>query len=184
MQAAQMEPLTVEDYRMMPETGPRYQLIEGELFMAHAPNRYHQDISGNIFFMLRSYLEKHPIGKLYEAPFDVYFDQFNAHQPDILFVSKANYSILTDAGAAGAPDFVVEILSPKTAFLDKKSKRRVFARSGVKELWIVDPDTRTIHVYFLQDDPEHPATAYSEKDTFTSPHFPGLKIRAAKIFKR
>src|SRR4030095_8086861 len=98
MQAVQMEPLTVEDYRMMPETGPRYQLIEGELFMAPAPNRYHQDISLNIVLMLGHYLEKHPIGKLYEAPFDVYFDQYNAHQPDIVFVSKVNYAILNDAG--------------------------------------------------------------------------------------
>jgi len=184
MPTVQMEPLTVEDYRMMPEAGPRYQLIEGDLFMAPAPNRYHQDISGNIYFILRDYLEKHPIGKLYEAPFDVYLDQFNAHQPDIVFVSKSNYGILTDAGAAGAPDFIVEILSPKTAFLDKKSKRKVYARSGVKELWFVDPDTKTIQVYFLQDDPDRPAAAYSEKDTFTSAHFPGLKISGTKIFKR
>ncbi|MCL4785963.1 MAG: Uma2 family endonuclease [Verrucomicrobia bacterium] len=184
MQAVQMEPLTVEDYRMMPETGPRYQLIEGDLYTAPAPNRFRQDISGNIYFMLRDYLEKHPIGKLYEAPFVVYLDQFNAHQPDIVFVSKSNCGILTDAGAEGAPDFIIEILSPKTAFLDKKSKRKVYARAGVKELWFVDPDTRMIHVYFLQDDPDRPAAAWSEKDTFRSPHFPGLRISARKIFKR
>jgi Uma2 family endonuclease len=183
MPAAQLQPLTAEDYRMMPETGPRYQLIEGELLMAPAPNRYHQDVSGNIVFLLREYLERRAIGKLYEAPFDVYLDQFNVCQPDVVFIAKANYAILTDAGVSGAPDFIVEILSPKTAFLDKKSKRQIYARSGVKELWLVDPDTRTIHVYFLQDDPEHPAAAHSEKDTFTSPHFPGLKISAARIFR-
>lgn len=124
------------------------------------------------------------MGKLYEAPFDVYLDQFNVCQPDIVFIARANYAILTDAGASGAPDFIIEILSPKTAFLDKKSKRQIYARSGVKELWLVDPDTRTIHVYFLQDDPEHPAAVHSEKDTFTSPHFPGLKISAARLFRR
>lgn len=184
MTAVQTEPLTVEDYRMLPETGPRYQLVEGDLFMAPATNRFHQDISLNIVLLLGGYLEKRPIGKLYEAPFDVYLDQTNAHQPDIVFVSRANCHILTDAGVEGAPDFIVEILSPKTAFLDKKSKRKVYARSGVKELWFVDPDTRTIQVYFLDRDPERPAATYSEKDTFTSPHFPGLKIRGARIFKR
>jgi Uma2 family endonuclease len=184
MPAVQMEPLTVEDYRLLPETGPRYQLVEGELIMAPAPNRYHQDISGNIYFILREYLEKHPIGRLYEAPFDVYFDQSNAHQPDIIFVSKANYAILTDAGADGAPDFIVEILSAKTAYLDKKPKRQVYARSGVKELWLVDPDAKTIHVYFLQENASQPTASYSEKDTFTSPHFPGLKISGKKIFKQ
>jgi Uma2 family endonuclease len=184
MQAAQIQPLTVKDYRSLPETGPRYQLIEGDLIMAPAPNRFHQDISGNICYLLRDYLEQHPLGKLYQAPFDVYFDQFNAHQPDIAFFSKANERFLTDAGAEGAPDFIVEILSPKTAFLDKKTKRQVYARSGVKELWLVDPDVKMVHVYFLQQDPERPAASYAERQTFASPHFPGLKISGRKIFKR
>src|SRR5258705_5944565 len=98
MASVQMAPLTVEDYRLLPEAGPRYQLIEGDLFMAPAPNRYHQDISANIQLMLAKYLEKHPIGKLYDAPFDVYLDEINAHQPDLVFIAKRNYSILTDAG--------------------------------------------------------------------------------------
>jgi len=184
MKAAAMEPLTVHDYRLLPEAGPRYQLIEGDLYMAPAPNRYHQEISGNLFLLLAKYLEKHPLGKLYTAPFDVYFDEINVHQPDLVFVSIKNRPILTHAGAAGAPDFLVEILSPKTAELDKKPKRRVFARSGVKELWMIDPDTKLIHVYFLQKDAERPAATYSEKDTFTSPHFPGLKIKGSAVFKR
>jgi Uma2 family endonuclease len=77
MNAVQMAPLTVEDYRMLPETGPRYQLIEGDLQMAPTPNRYHQDISGNIFGILFVYLKKHRIGKVYAAPFDVYLDENN-----------------------------------------------------------------------------------------------------------
>jgi Uma2 family endonuclease len=184
MKAVAMEPLTVEDYRLLPETGPRYQLIEGDLYMAPGPNRYHQDISLNLTVMLAKYLEKHPIGKLYVAPFDVYLDEINVHQPDLIFVSNKNKSILTDAGAEGAPDLVVEILSSKTAMLDKKHKRKVFARSGVKELWFVDPETRLVHVYYLQKDAEHPSATYSEKDTFNSPYFPGLKIKGATIFKR
>ena len=177
-----MAPLTVEDYRLLPETGPRYQLIEGDLYMAPAPNRFHQDISGNILVIIANYLKKHRLGKVYAAPFDVYLDENNVHQPDVLFVSKKN-DILTPAGAEGPPDFIVEILSPKTAFLDKKNKRRVYARCGVKELWIIDPDIKTIQVYFLQKDAERPAANYTEKDTFTSSHFPGLKFKASEIFQ-
>lgn len=151
--------------------------------MAPAPNRYHQDISLNIELMLADYLKKHPVGRIYHAPFDVYLDEINAHQPDVVFVARPNYSILTDAGCEGAPDFIVEILSPKTAHLDKKAKRSVYARAGVKELWIVDPDGKWIQVYLLQKDAERPAATCSEKDMFTSPHFPGLKISGAKIFK-
>lgn len=179
-----MEALTAGDYRQLPETGPRYQLIEGDLYMAPAPNRYHQDISANIEFLLGKYLERHKIGRLYHAPFDVCFDPFNVHQPDIVFISKDRLNILTEAGAEGAPDFIVEILSAKTAVLDKKHKRKVFARTGVKELWLVDPDTKLVHVYFLQQDAERPTATYAENDTFSSPHFPGLKIKGATIFKR
>ncbi len=177
-----MAPLTVEDYRLLPETGPRYQLIEGDLFMAPAPDRFHQDIVGNLYHLLRTYLKKRPIGRVYTAPFDVYLDDINAVQPDVLFVAKGN-DILTAQGARGAPDFVVEVLSPKTAHLDKKSKRHVYARSGVNELWLIDPDTETIHVYSLQKDAEKPTKVYSARDTFTSPTFPGLKFKGSAIFK-
>jgi len=101
-----------------------------------------------------------------------------------VFVSKKNRSVLTYAGAEGAPDLLVGILSPKTAELDKKPKRRVFARSGVKELWIIDPETKLIHVYYLQKDAERPAATCAEADTVTSPDFPGLKIKGATVFKR
>jgi Uma2 family endonuclease len=182
MNSVQMAPLTVEDYRQLPETGPRYQLIEGDLFMAPAPNRFHQNISLNVAVILYKYLEKNPLGSVYTAPFDVYLDEINAVQPDVVFVSKGN-DILTAQGVAGAPDFVVEVLSPKTAHLDKQSKRRVYARAGVKELWIIDPDTRTTHVYWLQKDPNKPAKTYGIRDTFTSPTFPGLKFKGTAIFK-
>lgn len=146
-------------------------------------HRFHQDISTNIFELLRTYVVRHRNGKVYYAPFDVYLDQINVHQPDILFVSNKN-RIQTDGGAEGAPDFIVEILSPKTAHLDTKSKRRVYARSGVKELWLVDPEQKLVSIYFLQQDREKPAATYGETDTFTSPHFPGLKFKGAKIFQR
>jgi Uma2 family endonuclease len=117
--------VTADDYRRMPETGPRYQLIEGDLIMSPAPNRYHQDISRNLGFLLLKYLEKHPIGRLYHAPFDVYLGPHNVFQPDIVFVAKERSSIFTKAGAEGAPNLVIEILSPRTAYLDKDPKRKL-----------------------------------------------------------
>lgn len=183
MALAQPVLLSRDDYRLMPETGPRYQLIEGELVMAPAPDRYHQEISGNLEFILRTYLQKRPLGKLYDAPFDVFLGEHNVFQPDIAFFAKNRLSVLTDAGAEGAPTFVVEILSPKTAKIDRQSKRKIYAASGVEELWIVDPKQKTIEVFFLQQDAEHPAAVHREKDSITSPCFPGLRISAADIFK-
>jgi Uma2 family endonuclease len=120
--------IAAEDYRSLPETGRRYQLIEGHLHMAPAPDRFHQDISFNLEFILAKYLETHPLGKVYDAPFDVYLTEHDVVQPDLVFVARAHYSILTEAGAEGAPDLVIEILSAQTAHLDRQLKLRVYAR--------------------------------------------------------
>jgi Uma2 family endonuclease len=176
--------LTVENYKILPETGPRYQLIEGDLYMAPAPNRYHQDISRNLEYILLDYLENHPIGKLYDAPFDVYLDEHNVFQPDIVVVMNARLTILTDAGAEGTPDFVVEILSPKTARLDRDNKRRVYAATGVQELWIIAPETQTIEVFHLQQNAATPTIIHGAEARFTSSLFPGQEFDAARIFAR
>jgi Uma2 family endonuclease len=182
MAATAMPLLTVENYRLLPETGPRFQLIEGELYMAPAPNRYHQDISRNLEYIFLEYLEEHPIGKLYDAPFDVYLDETNVFQPDILFVSEARRGILTEAGAEGAPDFVVEILSPKTARLDLENKRVQYARHGVDELWIIDPKEKTVAIHRFSEETDGPVSIVSEGGSITTRHFPGLEVDTRKVF--
>jgi Uma2 family endonuclease len=182
MATAQQVLFTAEDYRNLPETGPRYQLVEGDLIVSPAPNRYHQDISRNLEFILCAYLKEHPIGKLYHAPFDVYLDEHNVFQPDILFVSKERFGILIPQGAEGAPDLIVEILSPSSARLDLDQKKKIYARHGVTELWIVVPETRQVQVYRLQENPARPSAIYERTDVFESPLLPGLRIHAAEIF--
>jgi Uma2 family endonuclease len=173
---------TAEDYKNLPETGPRYQLVQGDLIVAPAPNRYHQEISGNLEFIFRAYLKEHPIGKVYHAPFDVYLDEHNIFQPDILFVSKERSGILTRQGAEGAPDLIIEILSPSSARLDLDRKRKVYARHGVIELWIIVPETRQVQVYRLQEQPNRPSAIYERTDAFESPLLPALRLEAAEIF--
>jgi Uma2 family endonuclease len=182
MAATAMPLLTVENYRLLPETGPRFQLIEGELYMAPAPNRYHQDISRNLEYIFLEYLEEHPIGKLYHAPFDVYLDETNVFQPDILFVSGERLSILSEAGAEGAPDFVVEILSPKTARLDLENKRVQYAQHGVDELWIIDPNAKTVAIHRFSEKTDGPASITPEGESITTRHFPGLQVDTRKVF--
>jgi Uma2 family endonuclease len=176
--------LTVAEYRNLPETGPRYQLVEGDLYMAPAPNRFHQDISRNLQVVLTNYLLAYPIGVLYDAPFDVYLTEIDVFQPDLLIVLNDNRGILTDAGAEGAPDFVVEILSPKTRQLDLVNKKRVHARMGVKELWIIDPDQKEVTVYRFDQDPTEPVAKISGQGDVSSPLLPGLTIPPQDIFRR
>ncbi|MBW0000463.1 MAG: Uma2 family endonuclease [Verrucomicrobia bacterium] len=177
-------PLTVEEYKNLPETGPRYQLIEGDLYMAPAPNRFHQDVSRNLQGALDRYLEANPIGVFYNAPFDVYLTNTDVFQPDLLVVLNPNRSILTDAGAEGPPDLVVEILSPKTRQLDLVNKKRVYARLGVKELWIIDPEPGTIAIHRFVQNQTDPVGVLYPHDTLTTSLLPGFSVKAASIFRR
>ena len=152
--------------------------------MAPAPNRFHQDISRNLQGALDRYLEANPIGVLYDAPFDVYLTNTDVFQPDFLVVLNPNRSILTDAGAEGPPDFVVEILSPKTRQLDLVNKKRVYARLGVKELWIIDPEPATIAIHRFDQNQADPVEVLFPNDTIATPLLPGFSIRVASIFRR
>lgn len=86
--------VTVADYKLLPEMGPRYQLIEGDLYTAPAPNSFHQDISRNLQHILLNFLADQPVRAIYHAPFDVYLDETNLFQPDIVFVSNGRAEIL------------------------------------------------------------------------------------------
>ena len=151
--------------------------------MAPSPDRFHQDILGNLHFMLRSHLEKHPSGSIHIAPSDVQLTDLNIYQPDLYYVSRKRRSILTDQGARGAPDLIVEILSPKTAKLDRGVKREIYARSGVEEMWIVDPAVKKVLVYRFATGIDVPVGTFGVRQKFESPLFPGLKIDLARVFE-
>jgi Uma2 family endonuclease len=167
----------------MPDGPPYYQVVEGDLVMSPSPNTFHQDIAGNIYRLIGNFLEKNPMGRVFIAPLDVYLGDINVYQPDVFFVSNQRQSIITEQGIEGAPDLVVETLSPATARLDKGSKRKVYARFGVQEFWLVDPQTRTVQVYLLSKDAETPIATHDDKAVFGSSLLPSLQIETAAIFK-
>jgi Uma2 family endonuclease len=171
------------DYQEMPEGPPYFQVIEGDLVMSPSPNTTHQTIIGRIYLAIANFLEKNPLGEVFVSPLDVFLGDTNVYQPDVLFVSNRRRSIIAEKGIEGAPDLVVEALSPATAHFDRGSKRKVYARYGVREFWLVDPDTRTIQVYLLEKNAEKLAATYGEKAVFESALLPGLKFKAAGIFK-
>ena len=171
------------DYQGTPDGPPYFQVIEGDLVQTPSHLTVHQAIVGNIAITLLNFVEKHPIGTVIIGPFDVYLGDINVYQPDVLFVSNRRRSIITERGIEGAPDLVVETLSPATAHYDKGFKRKVYARFGVRELWLVDPETRTIQVYLLEKNAEKPIATHGEKAVFESALLPGLKFKAAAIFK-
>jgi Uncharacterized protein conserved in cyanobacteria len=134
---------TIKDYMELPEGTP-YQLIEGELIMSPAPGYSHQNTLGNLFIILRTRLKN---AQVILSPIDVYLDEENAYQPDIVVVLKDSKARVEEKGIFGAPDVVVEILSPSTAYYDLTEKKDVYERVGVKEYWIVDPKRKTFEIY-------------------------------------
>jgi len=136
--------ISVNYYKLLPEGAP-YQLIEGELVMTPAPNPRHQIILGNIVEKIRSFIKGKGIALF--SPVDVYLDDENAFQPDLVYLSEERKAIIKKDGIYGAPDIVIEILSPSTAHYDLREKFKVYERTGVREYWIVDPDMKTVEVY-------------------------------------
>ena len=172
---------TVNDYMTTPDD-KRCQLLDGELIVAPSPTSRHQEISFNISFALRQFVDANNLGRVWIAPLDVVLSDHDVAQPDILFVSNGRSSIITVPNIQGAPDLVVEILSPATAQYDRGYKRTLYGRHGVREYWLVDPDAETVEV--LTEDAEALAlgATYHRGETLTSPLLDGLAIPLEQIF--
>ena len=140
--------LTYDDYLLFPDDGKRHELIDGEHCVTPSPNAKHQTIAMNFAGMIWSYLQEHPIGRVFAAPFDVVFSDFDVVEPDLLYVSANRVpNVLTTQHVRGAPDLVIEIGSPATRKRDETSKRALYERSGVQEYWMVDPEIDVLRVY-------------------------------------
>jgi Uma2 family endonuclease len=125
-----------------------YELINGEIEKRASPNTPHQDLHSELFGFLFVFNKKNKLGKLYSAPFYVVLDDENVPQPDIFFISKErNFIILADGPIMGAPDLIIEIISPGTARYDRGDKKDLYERFQVKEYWIDDPRNASVEVY-------------------------------------
>lgn len=137
-------------FMRLPE-GTFVQLIDNNLVMSPSLLDVHQVAIGEIFLSMATYVKRHRLGKVRIAPYDVYLDEHNAFQPDIAFVSTERMHIIKQDGIHGAPDLIVEILSPATGKYDEHEKKRVYERCGVKEYWLVNPKDKAVRGYELVD---------------------------------
>ena len=156
----------LEVFTRLPE-GTRAELIEDQLFMSPAPTLQHQDILAELFAQLYAVVKTKNLGKVYFAPVDVFLNEQNAFQPDLIFVSKENMKILENDGIHGAPDFIVEIVSAGSRTLDLVKKKNQYEAAGVKEYWVIDPNTKICTGF--QWVKGHYQSIAKEKGKFTSP---------------
>ena len=171
---------TYRHYCQLPE-GDRRELIEGDFYVVPAPSVRHQRISRNLGVSLWEFVRRHRLGDVLLAPTDVLLSQESVVQPDILFVSNERRGIVTEANVSGAPDLVVEVLSPGTAERDRDLKLRLYAAHGVREYWIVDPDEESVEVMDLG--PEGAAGVRRHlSGSVRSLLIPGLEVEIGEIF--
>lgn len=175
------EKCTYEHYCLLPE-GDRRELIEGELLVTPAPSEKHQRYSGNLSFELRLHLEARPAGVLYSAPFDVILDLHNVVQPDIVLILLEHRDRIAPEGLRGAPDLVVEILSPGTSSRDLVYKRHIYHRFKIPEYWILDPEKDQLH-RLLWEEKGYSEQVFQGDETLETPLLPGMQLSLPRIFR-
>lgn len=178
--------LTYDDFVLFPDDGKRHELIDGEHCVTPSPSIRHQKISGNLYWLIRSYLEEHPIGQVFYAPLDVVFSDIDVVEPDLLYLSNERASqVLTPLHAKGVPELVIEIASKGSRKRDETIKRRLYERAGVSEYWVVDPEIDAVRVYRREGDRFARPMELSREagDILATPLLEGLDLTLAQAFR-
>jgi Uma2 family endonuclease len=179
--------LTYQDLLRLPEDLLRHELIDGEHYVSPAPNLKHQSIVLNLGVILSTFVRAHRLGKVLVAPVDVLFSEIDVVEPDVLFVAAGSAERLRERYVAGAPDLVVEVLSPSSRAIDKIKKRRLYEARGVPEYWIVDPAAELLEVYRTAADGRLALQATLSPDgggdTLETSLMPGLRISLREVFE-
>ena len=172
---------TYEDYCNAPED-KRYELHDGDLVVVPSPREQHQNSVGSLFYFLRAFVLGRELGRVYIAPFDIVLSNHDVVQPDVIFVSGDRLDIITPDNIQGAPDLVIEVLSPSTAHRDRTFKRALYARHGVREFWLVDTDTQTIEILLLGSGGYEEIGTYGAGQALVSPTLTGFALDIDKLF--
>lgn len=157
--------VTAEEYYKLPESTEPIELIDGEIIVSPVPQTTHQFVVAAVYELVKALSEG---GKVLFSPVEVYFDQENIPQPDLLWVSQERISIITKKHVVGAPDLIVEVLSPSTAKLDKTKKFRLYQQYGVREYWIADPEAGYLEAWSLVEGAYRYIGAFAAGEGFDS----------------
>jgi Uma2 family endonuclease len=164
------------DLQQAPEDGRRYELYDGEVYVVPAPIPLHQIAVHRFADLLRTYAHANG-GLVFLSPIDIVFSEFDVVEPDVVFFERGRESLIDLRKVIRvAPDVTVEVLSPSTARTDRGKKMQMFARYGVREYWLVDPDEPRVEVYWLADDVYALAQTASALETVRSTLLPDFEF--------
>ena len=185
MASTVLRKVSYEELQQLPRNDRRIvELIEGEIFMTPSPNTSHQRAAGRLFRALSDFVEGNELGEVFIAPYDIVFSKWTALEPDLLFVRRERFSIITEANVQGVPDLVIEILSPSRKAYDRKKKLIVYEKARVPELWYLDPEEKTAEILSLGSKGRYELAAkLSGKDAIVTKVLSGLSLCLDEVFE-
>ena len=177
--------LTYDDFVLFPDDGKRHEIIDGVHYVTPSPRLIHQQLLGRLHLAIATFLEdRQGVGEVFLSPLDTIFTPWDIVEPDLMFVAGDQRSILTEKNIQGAPALVVEILSPGTRRRDQGIKRQLFDRGGVREYWLVDPQSQEVTSHRRAADGSFPRVERLGRDeTLTTPLLPCFSLALDKLFK-
>ena len=170
-----------QDCQLLPED-KRYEILDGDLCMVSSPNTKHQRVSKKLLVTLARQVEGRNLGEIFVAPYDVILSDDNIVQPDIFFIAGGRVGLVGELNLHGTPDLVIEILSAGSRKMDMETKKKIYARFGIGEYWIVDPDAEAIEVKIWSEIGYLRHAVYAKSECLSSPLLPAVKIRLQDIF--
>jgi len=174
---------TYADYQKLPDDGKRYEIIKGILFVTNAPNMDHQYTVTEIVAELRNFVKVQKLGRVFVAPCEVHLSaESKPVQPDIFFIPQARLPQRRAPFFAGAPDLIVEVISPGSIRLDRVVKFTEYEQTGVAEYWIVDPLAQIVEVYVLSRGEYGLLGTFKDEDMVQSQVLAGIEIVANLLF--
>jgi Uma2 family endonuclease len=174
--------VTYDMYAAMPDDGHRYEIFDGKLeMMSPGASASHQTISGLLYFLLMQSCKSDYL--IFHPPFDVILSKTNVLQPDIMMIRRSRLHLVTERGIEGAPDLVVEIISPSSRKRDKGVKMGTYAKYGVPEYWVVDSDSRTLEQFQLVQESYALIYSFEGDDRVTSDKLSCVSFAVGEIFK-
>ena len=171
---------TYADLLEMPDDNVRREIIDGELIVSPSPVTRHQVVLGRLYLVFGNHLAEHGGGRVFFAPLDIVLSDTNVVEPDLFFVADDQLEILTSKNVSGVPALVVEVLSKPR--MDRVRKRELYARFGVPEYWIVDPEADRVEVYLLATNGYDKPSIVEPGDTLAYERLPGLTVDLSALF--
>ncbi len=174
---------TYQDFLDLPDDGKRYEIIKGELYMSNAPSSAHQFAVVQLTIHLGSFVLTNNLGMVLVAPYEVHLsNDTRPVQPDILFIKTERQPQFGSKFFTGAPDLIVEVISPSSVRLDRHKKFAAYEEAGVSEYWLVDPKARLVEVYTLVDGEYSLLGQFVDDEVMQSQLLAGFSLVVQRLF--